>query len=288
MFAGGSAMAEENKDLGIGDLDIQDWGEEKSPEALTKVFSYVTGQAEDTIVWYLKRKASKRLGARFFRFSAIIATALAGLIPLFSEIYTTSGVPNISPAWASVALVIAVSFVGIDRFFGFSTAWVRFLTTELKIRNALQLFKIEWEIKSASLKGMKPNDEELLERLDMCKVFLITVNSAVENEMIAWKEEFQAALKQIDDAAQAKQEIQKMGGLTVTVKNSELFVNGWNVSIDDGLPKKCKGKTAAFGNLVPGMHVIKVFSTVKDEKHSAEKAVTIAAGGSLDIVLELE
>ena len=121
----------------------------------------------------------------------------------------------------------------------------------------------------------------------MCKAFLITINTAVEKEMIAWKEEFQAALKQIDDAAQAKQKVQRMGGLNITVKNSQLCVNGWDASIDDGVPKKYKGKTAAFRDLVPGLHVIKVSTTFDDEKHGAEKAVTIVAGGSLDVELEL-
>jgi hypothetical protein len=48
-------------------------------------------------------------GARFLRFGAIAATTVAGLIPLMAEISGANGQPQISPAWASVALVLAVA-----------------------------------------------------------------------------------------------------------------------------------------------------------------------------------
>jgi hypothetical protein len=35
------------------------------------------------------------------------------------------GIPVIQPAWASVALLVAAACVGLDRFFGYSTAWMR-------------------------------------------------------------------------------------------------------------------------------------------------------------------
>ncbi len=279
-------MSDKNNDLKVGVLERQNWdGDGKEP--LGNIFEYVTAQAEDAIEWYLKKKSSKKFWARSLRLAAIISTSVAGLIPLISEINTTAGVPDVPPALASVALLLAVTFVGLDRFFGFSTAWMRFLSTELKIRNALQLFRVEWEIKSSSLKGTPPNEDQLQERLVACRDFLVTINSAVESEMLAWKNEFQTALKQIDDAAQAKQEIEKLGGVNIRIKNPNLCIDGWSVSIDDGLKKKCEGKTAAFNNLQPGMHKIKLTSSVGEDTYTAEKAVTIPAGSSLDVLMEL-
>jgi len=282
-------MAENSRDLKIGELDELKWGDENQVDSIDKIFKYVTSQAGEAVSWYLEKKKYKKIGAMFLRFSAIIATTAAGVIPLLSQISigTQNGTQNISPAWASVALILAVSFVGLDRFFGFSSAWMRFLTTELKIRNALQLFKIDWEIKKASLKGNNPSDVQVQEFLEMCRIFFTTVNNALEFEMNAWKEEFQAALKQIEDAAKAEQVVNKMGGVKIVIKNGDICVDGWKLSIDGGNQRIYIGKTAAFNNLTPGIHAIKVDAIVKSKTLCAEDIVKISSGGISVVELEV-
>ena len=146
------------KDLVAGSLEDLSWAPDERMSSLEKVFKYVSGEAQQAIVWYLRKKDPKRKGARFLRFGAIIATTMAGLIPLLAEIFKVNGQPQISPAWASVALILAVALIGLDRFFGFSTAWMRFLTTEIQIRTALQAFQLDWEIQKAAWKEPVPTE----------------------------------------------------------------------------------------------------------------------------------
>jgi hypothetical protein len=274
-------------DLEVSALEELSWMPDARGSALEKVFKHVSGEAQRAIEWYLSKKHPKRLGARVLRCAAIVATTAAGLIPLLAEIYTADGKPQISPGWASVALVVAVALIGFDRFFGFSSAWMRFLTTEIQIRSALQAFQLDWEIQRAVWKGSAPTDEQVQEMLARCKAFLVQVNTCLENEMTAWIQEFQAALRQIDETAKARAEATKLGGATVIVSNGNQCANGWELCIDGGSRRRYTGKTAALRDLLPGIHTIRVEGVMNGRGVQAEKAVVIPAGDTTQIELEV-
>ncbi|MBT3881398.1 MAG: SLATT domain-containing protein [Candidatus Scalindua sp.] len=276
-----------SNDLKFVNLEGFSWTSDERINSLEQVFKYVSSEAQQAINWYLSKKNSKRIWARILRFAAILATTVAGLIPLLSQIFISNQKISVSPAWASVALVVAVALVGFDKFFGFSSAWIRFLTTEVQIRKTLQAFQIDWEIQKATLKGAGPSDEQVQDMLVRCKTFLTQINVILENEMIAWKQEFQAALKQIDDAAKAQAEVSKLGGANVIIKNGDKCDSGWDLSINDGSRKHYTGKSAALSNLTPGIHTIRVEGKVGDKVVQAENAVPIPLGNIIRIELEM-
>ncbi|MDR4497731.1 MAG: SLATT domain-containing protein [Candidatus Scalindua sp.] len=274
-------------DLNFIVMEDLSWASQERTISLEKVFKYVSSEAQRAIAWYLSKKKSKRIWARSLRLTAIVATTFAGLIPLLSQIFTSKGIPNISPAWASVALLVAAAHVGLDKFFGFSSAWIRFLTTELQIRSALQEFQLDWEIQKANLKGTDPNDEQVQGMLSRCKTFLSQINIILNNEMMAWKQEFQSALKHIDDAAKAQAAVVMLGGANVVVNNGDKCNDGWKLSIDGGSQRLYRGQTAALQDLTSGIHTIRVEGKVGDKIVQAENAFQISPGSTARIELEM-
>ena len=261
------------RDIDFAQLPKLPWEPARRAESLQKVADYVAGEAEKSIAWYLHKKTGKRLRAQGFRFAAIIATALAGLIPLFAEIYNTP-----KPAWASVALVVAAACVGLDRFFGYSTAWMRFLTTEMQIRHALHGFLLDWEIQRAAWEGKDdPGPQEAEAGLRRCKDFLAQVNELLKAEMDSWVTEFSAALTDIDKAAKAQAEIMRTGAANVTVANGEQCTDGWRLAVDGGAEETHHGKTAALRNLMPGSHTATLRGRIADRDLQAEAAFSVAA-----------
>jgi hypothetical protein len=217
-----------------------------------------------------------------------VATTVAGIIPLLAQLSTSNGQPQIAPAWASVALVLAVALVGLDRFLGLSSAWMRFLTTEIQIRNTLQAFQLDWEIQRATWKGAAPSDEQVQEMLGQCKAFLVQVNALLEQEMAAWIQELQTALRQLDDAAKSRAETEKRSGVTSVVSNGEQCTDGWDLSIDGGSPRHCMGKTAALRDLLPGIHTVRVERKRNGNDVQAEGTVVIPAGETTRLTLEVQ
>jgi hypothetical protein len=191
----GSIMSKELKSELIGDLD---WSPENRQESIQRIYRYVCNHAEQAINWYLIKKNAKRRWARILRLWAIIFAAAAALVPLLAQIYQNHARFHVDPVWASVALFIAATLVGLDRFFGFSSSWMRFITAELKIKTKYEAFQMDWQIKLAALKGEHPNDQQTNDLLESCKAFLISVNEIIVEEMEEWKRDFKSALKKID------------------------------------------------------------------------------------------
>lgn len=188
------------KDLKNNPLPDLKWDEANRDASLDKFYQYVCTEANKAIAWYLDRKASKRIGARTTRLTAILLTSGVAIIPLLASIYPEC----INPVWASVALALAATCILLDRFFGFSSAWMRFLTTEMKIKNLLQSFQFDWQIWRAERNDKNLNKEQLIQGLQMCKEFIEDVNEIVAEEMKTWQSEFQSMLKEIDQAAKHK------------------------------------------------------------------------------------
>ena len=272
-------MAEKpGKNLEVGILEGLAWTPEARENSLEQVCKFVSDEAQRAIVWYLSKKGTEASGCPFAAFvgyrgydrSRAHSSPGTDLHHQWHAAYC--------PGWASVALVCAVACIGLDRFFGFSSAWMRFLATELQIRNALQAFQLDWEMHKAARQGAPPTDEQVQELLARCKAFLVQVNTYVEQEMAAWMKEFQAALQQIDDSARTQAEAAKLGGVTVVVTNGEQCSNGWELSIDGGSRKRYTGKTAALRDLLPGIHTLRVEGTRNGREVQAEQVVVIPAG----------
>jgi hypothetical protein len=121
-----------------------------------------------------------------------------------------------------------------------------------------------------------------------CKAFLVQVNALLEQEMAAWIQEFQTALRQLDDAAKSRAETEKLGGVTIVVSNGEQCTNGWDLSIDGGSPRHCMGKTAALRDLLPGIHTVRVEGKRNGNDVQAEGTVVIPAGETTRLTLEVQ
>lgn len=281
-------MADEApKDLGSPEHPSVSWKEGEALNSLQALFARIAKDADDAINWYLWARKPKRLWATRLRVGAILAGAVAGIIPMVSQIYTQDGKPIIQPAWASIALAAAAALVVLDRFFGFSSAWMRYIATELSIRQIASEFQLDWEADRARWQGAEPDQNQIQTTLARFKAFVSQINTIIRQETDAWIQEFQSTLTQIDEAAKAKAAIAELGAVNVVVSNGDACENGWNLIIDGGGDRNYRGKTAGVGNLVPGTHIIKVDGTIAGNRKQAEAAVTVAAGGSANVQLIL-
>ncbi len=179
-----------------------DWSPEKRDESIRVVYQFVVGHAQKAIRWYLRKNAWVRRCAKCLRIGAILLTMIAGIIPLLIQMYPKLKIfsVTIGPAWASIALVIAATFVAFDSFFGYSRSWMRFITALIKIKALLEEFEISWQTKLASLHERPIDDEHTLELLGACQHFLTEVNRIIIEETEQWKQDFQSALRKIDES----------------------------------------------------------------------------------------
>jgi SMODS and SLOG-associating 2TM effector domain 2 len=268
------------KDLGPAQRLQHSWDPGQILNSLESLSDRITKEAESAIGWYLRAKRPKQRWAMCLRMGSIAMGTIAGIIPILAQIFARDGHPIIQPAWASVALGIAAALVLLDRFFGFSSAWMRYIATELHIRQLTQEFQLDWESDKATWLGSEPTPDQLRATFARFKAFVTQVNSIVRQETDAWIQEFQSTLKEIDEAAKAKAAISGLGAVNIVVTNGDVCDNGWDLSIDRGSTKNYRGKTAGVGDLIWGIHTIKVEGIINGNRKQAEAAVSIAPGAT--------
>lgn len=186
------------KDLQSVQLGNLDWTPEKRMESLKSVYQYVTDHAVSAMHWYSAKGKSIHRWWFLFLLSAVFFTFLAILIPLLSQILNENNQFIINPAWESVFVFLAATFVSMDRFFGLSNSRIRFVSTELLIKTKYEYFQIIWQTKLMELQGQVPSVKQTNELLHLCHNFLSTINDIVLEETKEWKQNFKKALEKFD------------------------------------------------------------------------------------------
>ena len=260
----------------------------KGPEeVLYQLFTRLTQKAQDVITWYQQSKRPKRRGAIWLRVGAILLGAAAGLLPLLLQILTRDGVPPFAPAWSSVAVGLAATLLLLDRFFGCTSAWIRYIKAELLIQHLLEQFQLDWQAELAMAAGGQLDGRKVRKLLERAKTFLSQVNQVVQDETNAWIEEFRSSLKEIDELVKAQEAATALAGLNVDVTNGDECEDGWTLTIDEGAERAYKGKTAGLRGLTPGIHTVQAVGKIRGVQKQAEASTTVPAGGVASVQLTL-
>ena len=276
----------------------QSWDAADPAASVQAVYQRVEKHATSVIDWYLNAKKSKRRWARMFRTGAITLGGFAGLLPMFAQINHNVTPPKDSfwgflmpllqePVWASVFLGVAALLVLLDRFYGHSTAWMRFITTEHQVRQALHEFQIDCDIEQASWEGGQPGAEQVQAALQRCKAFVVKVDDMVRTETDRWVSEFQDAIKQVDEMAKARAALAETGAVNVSVSNGDKADGGWQLSVDGGPPATYSGTRAILASVAPGAHTLAISGAVGGKARSKQKQVTVLAGKTADVSFSL-
>jgi hypothetical protein len=284
-------------DLRPIDFKTLTWHANDPAGSLERVAEAVSAEAERAIDWYLKKKQSQKRGAQWLRVIAIILITAATLVPILIEIFENWIIANstaasrpwwASAAWSSVLLIIALALVLLDRFYGCSSAWMRFISAELQIREALHAFRLDWQIARARWTDGKPSEQQIEAGLQSCRGFLGQIDAILKSEVEAWVQEFRSALKDIDEAVKARPAAARAAGANIIVENGERCPDGWTLAIDGGPPQRHHGRTAALANLLPGLRKVEVAGQIDGRSSCASQTFIATAGSVSDVSLKLE
>jgi hypothetical protein len=272
---------------------VLSWGPAQTADSLQAVFDRIMGHVEASIDWYLKAKRPKKHLARGVRIFAIVGGAVAAGLPTLGDVLSKFDPPwitsTIPAGWSAIILGAIAALVLLDRFFGFSTGWIRFTNTQLQLRQIAQEFELDWEAARASWGGEQPTKEQAAQMLARCKAFITQVNTIVREETNLWIQEFQDTLRQIDETTKAQTAVSEPGSLNLIVTNGDRSPNGWKLTIDGNSADAAlhKGRTAGVPNLMPGRHAIKIEGEIDGKAAQAERVVNVPAGGICEEALDL-
>jgi hypothetical protein len=168
------------------------WQEDALAESLQAVYNWVENEGIRSANWYLTEKRSKARWSRWLRVTGTVLATAGAAVPFLAV-----GTDGTILQWGYFLLVLAAGTLALDRFFGFSSAWMRYLRAEQAIHDTLQQFQFQYASMLTSLAGRIPTADQAIEQLDAMAVVAATINEAIRTETLAWVEEFHSNVNEL-------------------------------------------------------------------------------------------
>lgn len=253
-------------------------------EDLAAIAEYAVSAAEKASTWYFEGRKSRRWWCRTSRFLSVILIGLAGLVPVLVELYPTE--LRLRPMHATLCIGLAGVWIGVDRFWGFTSGWVRYLQTGQLLATALDGFRFDLKRDQLEWAGGKPSLAQAQSHLARIRAFLLQIHGIISDETKTWASEFAEALRQFDEQAKIIAATGAQGALQIVVTNGEQATTGWSVSIDGSPAASRTGKSAGIQTF-PGLRIVRVEGTIADRPVSDERPVQVPPGGVVKLEFTL-
>lgn len=262
------------------------WNPGQGEAALLKIHDGVMQKVQGIIQWYYDKKKWKAWWSQLLRAAAIVLTTVGGLIPLVSSLgWLTFISIDKSGQLPYLFLGVAAGCVGLDKFFGFSSGWIRYITTALALEKARDAFNLDW-IALETKANLNPG-ERLPQMLQRLSQFSSLIDTLVEQETQAWVNEFQSSLSQFEKAANERLEAVRPGAIEVTISNAEKAQDGFILSLDGMAIERVQGSEGQIGHVTPGLHKVAVAAVVGGQSVIASQIVNVAPGIATKVTLAL-
>jgi len=260
------------KNLKPTGFPLLQWEPQNLAKPLDKLCTYATIQAQEAIDWYFHRKQLRRYLCRVFRISAILLVAFAGVLPLINEVLGKDS--SIHSLWSTLALAAAATIILLDRFYGFTTGWIRFMQAGQQLSQALEIFQLEIELEKLKWGRLEPTQEESFAMLRQVQQFLKQLRGIVKDETMQWAAEFTEVLKQVDEQVKLVAQAEKKSALQIAITNGDHCTDGWMLTVGDRSPEKRYGKEGSV-EVLPDLYVVRIEAQIDSKPVRAERAVKV-------------
>jgi hypothetical protein len=297
-------MAEDEKKPGTNlrapATDCLTWNNSDVEQSLKDLRAYVEGETQKTIDWYWREKEPRKLMAQKIQLRALILTAAAGLVPVVVQIlrpfisgYFPAFATFDSGPFATLLVGLAAAAIGMDKAFGYSSGWTRYVLTGTTLSKLLAEFRMD----CVTIEAQK-GDDRAANLISRAKEFVATVQSALLQETKDWAAEFQSnvagmekdikaqldVLKaQVDKTTKERDDATRPGAIVLAVVNAEKTDKfRFEVCLEGGGGKVAETVEAAREwtriNVVPGQYKVSVTAAANGSPVAASTIVQVKAG----------
>lgn len=268
------------------------WDSQDVWKSLQCLFLATVKQGESAIAWYRNNIRMKRLGSQVLRSAAIILTSIGALLPLVVAAASRFDQSNtwknwVDAQWGYIAFATAAACVAADKFYGFSSGWIRYMKTQIALEGALSDLHYDWIALVSKVGAQQPTGDQVQGMLQKMKDFVVLVRTQIQQETDAWVLEFQANLADLTNAVKAQRDAQKPGSAQVTVSNAKDFDAGVKVQLDQSEERTIEGTQCLFASVAPGTHEILVIGKKGNQTFKAASVVKVAADSLASVSIAL-
>jgi hypothetical protein len=286
----------QSKNIEAAGPECLTWNCSDSSASLQELLKYVESESQKAIDWYWRNKRTKSFLSRSTQMCAVVLTSVAAILPIVGVMTKITALQN--PLWASLLVGVAAALLALDKAFGFSSGWARYVMAATSIRRALEEFRMDWAVLAAKA-CPTPTPEQVEALIRRAKEFRIAVEGIVIQETKDWVTEFQNNITQIEKdvtaqlatlraqaekAAQAREAAALPGSIQLTVPNADqadgakLLIKLENAAAVVAQETLTGSKTWVRLDLPPAAYRITVSATAGGRTVSAVAAVMVKPG----------
>lgn len=258
-------------------------------DAVNSIFNGAQEFSQKKRQWYRDNIDFKKKASKVTRLSCFFLFLAGVILPLIAATSDIAPTKLLITQFGVVSLVIAGLGLALDRIFGWSSGWVRYISTLFEMEERTWNFTRDWSdyILKHDNKLTKKDMEILYKK---ASEFEVEITRLRNDETKQWIAEFNHGIALLNDLIRSQREEteqidaqqkdshqEKPGAIEVDF----LYKDGpvpLNISMDDGEEIDFKGYSWSSNNqLTPGIHTINVHTIGKDAP-VISKSVTVGSG----------
>jgi len=284
------------------------WDPEHVASSLKEVADYAETTAAKAISWYWSHKIWKARLSQAIQLTALTSTALAGLLPVITAIFPSFSILGTGNGLAASLFVgFAAALIGLDKAFGLSSGWARYVLTATTIRKSLEEFRLDWTTLQAKA-NTPPSKDDIAVLLQRARDFVGLVEGMVLQETKDWITEFQNSVAQLEKETKAQLEAQKaeaaktraaqlqenkVGSVEISVSNFDKTDDHTFHVLWEGSQGQIARDTVTDGeewiriNVPPAQYTATVSATIGGKPTSRKSLVSVGPGESKKVAVTL-
>lgn len=293
------------EDLGAWD----DYANVDAATALPKIFARAKKSSETARKWYWDHIVWKRWASTIARYTSFILLVCGAVFPIAAG--TLSEVQSrLVLTQCGVAVLAAAGLVQAgDRIFGWSSGWLRYVSTVTKMESATRKFYLDWADHLLNKDGGVTEDDKR-PLFELGKQLEQNISKMQSDETDQWVTEFNASLALLTDliksqressekaateataavAARKSTEAEKEkahhpGAIEVTLVHKDAPAEV-KVHVDSDPEETHVGPSWTKLPVSPGLHTVYV-TTGGPTSQSVERIVNVPAGGTGKVKIKL-
>lgn len=244
--------------------------DKKPKDALPAIYRHAQEFSARCRTWYWHSIRRKRMVSTRVRLAAFVLGAFGVTAPLIAAIGWDISERLLWSQTAVAALALAGLAQLADRVFGWSSGWLRYISTVIPMEDLTRQFELDWAGYFIALGTKQPTEVKPL--FDIAQRFEVEIAALQKRETDAWVVEFNTGLSALNDlvktahenarksASEAREVLQTLnrtsvpGAIELTATTTSQALPTMAVALDDGHAEVCKGLTWARLKVDPGPH----------------------------------
>ena len=295
----------------IATQKLSPWDEykDKKPEqALASIYAHVEASSSTMCTWYWMSIRTKRKTSLSIRSIAFVLLLLGTSLPIFAAIQVDAEDKLRFTQWAVALLAVAGLTQVADRVFGWSSGWMRYITTVITMENLTRAFELEWA-KYIVSKTLPLDSSDVKTLFELAKGLEQELTKLQAEETTKWVAEFNTGISLLESLIKTQREEtdKKLDAIRTTLITQEstakteekaklpgalevALAHGTDpkkvrIALDKDAPVEFFGLTWSKLNISPGQHVLSI-QTISDPPQTIEKVVEIGSSSVTRIKID--